>query len=256
MHHRLRARVPTGLSGVRGIAGSQFGSVERAPVRVERRRFPQEIPVSTAPAQRFVAAALRNRGLAILAPGFFEYELDHRGDLSVTLLRAVGELSRDDLYTRPGHAGWPVATPLAQCQGIERLQFAVVPLTQAEVQDGTTLPELWEDLFLPVQGIWLRQATPLVLQPIDIRLDGDGLVFSGLKPGDRADALVLRCYNATDQPTGGAWHFATPVAAAHRARADERQLHEIRLGEGGRFVPFHAGPHEIVTVLVALHSPD
>jgi alpha-mannosidase len=107
-----------------------------------------------------------------------------------------------------------------------------------------------------VQGIWLRQATRLAVEPIDVTLEGDGLVFSGLKPAERGEGMVLRCYNATSQPTAGAWHFGTPVASGHRARADERQLHEIRLGEGGRFVPFHAAPHEIVTIMVALRRPD
>jgi alpha-mannosidase len=115
---------------------------------------------------------------------------------------------------------------------------------------------LWEDAFLPVQGIWLRQATRLAVEPIDVRLEGDGLVFSGLKPAERGGGMVLRCYNATGQPTAGAWHFGAAVTSAHRARADERQLHEIRLGEGGRFVPFHAAAHEIVTIMVALGRSD
>jgi mannosylglycerate hydrolase len=255
-YHRLRARVSTGLGGRGATAGSQFGAVERAVIRVDRRKYPRETPVTTAPAHRFVAAALKNRGLAVLAPGFFEYELDGRGDLTVTLLRAIGALSRGDLPTRRGHAGWPVATPLAQCQGVERLQLAIAPVSQADIEDGTTLSELWEDVFLPVQGVWLRHATPLSVVPIDVRLDGDGLVFSGLKPAEGSAGMVLRCYNATDRATAGAWHFGAPVAGAQRARADERQLHEIRLGEGGRFVPFHAAPHEIVTIMVALHRPD
>jgi alpha-mannosidase len=238
------------------VAGAQFGSVERARPRIERRKYPRETPVPTAPAHRFAAVAAKGRGLAVLAPGFFEYELDRRGDLAITLLRAVGALSRDDLPTRPGHAGWPIATPEAQCLGGERIQLAIAPVTRGEVEDGTTLPELWEDAFLPVQGIWLRQATPLSPEPIDITLEGDGLVFSTLKPAERGRAMVLRCYNATSQPTAGAWHFGAPVASAHRARADERQLHEIRLGEAGRFVPFHAAPHEIVTIMVALGRSD
>jgi alpha-mannosidase len=203
-----------------------------------------------------VAAAVKNRGLAVLAPGFFEYELDRRGDLAVTLLRAIGALSRDDLPTRRGHAGWPVATPEAQCIGAERLQLAIAPVRRMDLDGGTALPRLWEDAFLPVQGIWLRQATQLVVEPIDVMLEGDGLVFSGLKPAERGAGMVLRCYNATGRPAAGAWHFGAPVAAAHRARADERQLHEIRLGEGGRFVPFHAAPHEIVTIMVALSRSD
>jgi alpha-mannosidase len=254
--HRLRARFRTGLPGISAHAGSQFGTVARGCLKVDRARYPRETPVPTAPAHRFVSAARRNRGLAVLAPGFFEYELDPRGDVSVTLLRAVGALSRDDLPTRPGHAGWPIATPLAQCQGVDRLQLAVAPISQAESEDGSALPELWEDVFLPVQGVWLRQATPLSAPPLDIRLEGEGLVFSGLKPAEARACMVLRCYNATSRATAGAWRLGSPVAGAYRARADERQLHEIRVGDGGRFVPFHAAPHEIVTIMVALHDSD
>jgi mannosylglycerate hydrolase len=253
--HRLRLRAPTGLSKGNAVAGAQFGFEERLPVHPAGRAYPRETPVATAPAHRYVAHAVKSRGIAILAPGFFEYELDRRGDLLVTVLRAVGQLSRGDLPARPGHAGWPVATPLAQCPGVDRLQLALAPVNQSQIAAGNPLAELWEDLFLPVRAVWLRQASPLSLEPIDIRLEGAGLVFSALKPAEQGDALVLRCYNATGSPAVGAWHFAQQIAGAHRARADEHPLHEIRLGEGGRVVPFHAAPREIVTVMVALARP-
>jgi alpha-mannosidase len=190
--------------------------------------------------------------LALLVPGFFEYELEPQGDLLFTILRAVGQLSRADLPTRPGHAGWPMATPMAQCQGVDRLQLAIAPVTEAQVESGTTIPELWEDLFLPIRPIWLRQASPLSIQPTDIRLEGEGLVFSALKPAEHGRAMVLRCYNASPRPTAGAWHLSSLVSIAHRARADEQPLHEIRLSEGSRSVPFHAAAHEIVTIVVTL----
>ena len=95
------------------------------PIAVDPADFPLETPVSTAPAHGFVAAASGARGLALLAPGFFEYEWTSRGELLVTLLRAVGELSRGDLSTRPGHAGWPTSTPLAQCPGRTRVELAI-----------------------------------------------------------------------------------------------------------------------------------
>jgi 2-O-(6-phospho-alpha-D-mannosyl)-D-glycerate hydrolase len=254
--HRLRVRAPTGLQRGSTVAGAQFGFIERAPSDGDRPKYPRETPVATAPAHRYVARAVRSRGLALLSPGFFEYELDRRGDLLLTLLRAVGQLSRGDLPTRRGHAGWPVETPAAQCQGMERVQLALAPVTQSQLERGSPLPELWEDVFLPVQGVWLRQASPLSLEPIDLHLEGDGLVFSGLKPAERGSGMVLRCYNATSRPAVGAWHFGSPVTGAQRARADEHPLHEIRLGEAGRIVPFHADPHEIVTIMVALGPPD
>ncbi len=254
-NHRLRLRSATGLPGGEPVAGFHFGAVARPPVDLAGRRYSRETPVATAPAHRFVAKARGGRGLALLAPGFFEYELDRRGDLLLTLLRSVGQLSSDRLPTRPGHAGWPVATPLAQCLGVERLQLGITPITETELAGGTTVPELWEDLFLPLRGVWLRQASPLAPASVDVRLEGYGLVFSAVKPAEAGEEMVLRCYNATGRPTAGLWHFAEPVSSARRARADERVLHDIRLGEGGRIVPFHAAPHEIVTILVALAPP-
>jgi alpha-mannosidase len=255
-NHRLRARFHSGVAGMSAVAGAPFGVEARGPLDHTTRKYARETPVATAPAQRFVAHAAGSRGLALFAPGFFEYELDRKGDLLFTVLRAIGDLSRGDLSTRPGHAGWPTPTPLAQGHGTERLQLAFAPITSSELSSGTVLPELWEDLFLPVHGIWLRQATPLAPPPIDIRLEGYGLVFSALKPAERGDAMVLRCYNATAKPTAGLWHFGQPVSSARRARADERPLHDIRLGEGGHSVPFHATPHEIVTIVVSLASPS
>jgi alpha-mannosidase len=251
-NHRLRARIPTGLPGGPALAGAQFGVEMRPPSGTARHRYLRETPVSTAPAHRFVARAVKSRGLALLAPGFFEYELTPGGDVVMTLLRAIGQLSRGDLPSRPGHAGWPVATPLAQCLGTERIQFAVAPVTQRQLEGGSAVPELWEDLFLPLQPVWLRQASPLALQDFDIRLEGEGLVFSALKPAEDGRALVLRCYNATARPAAGTWSLSAVVASAQRSRADEQPLHEIRLGDGGRSIPFHAAPHEIVTIVVTL----
>jgi alpha-mannosidase len=250
-NHRLRLRVPTGIRRGSAIAGSQFGMIERSPV-LPVRRYARETPVTTAPAHRYVACAAPNRGLAIMSPGFFEYELESGGDLLLTLLRAVGQLSRADLSTRPGHAGWPVATPGAQCQGRDRIQVGLAPVTREEATSGSALAQLWEDLFLPIQPVWLRQASPLSLPGTDIRLEGEGLVFSAMKPAEQGPAMILRCYNARPSPAAGAWHLSAPIAGAHRARADEQVLHEIRLGEGGRSVPFHAAPHEIVTIMVTL----
>ena len=88
-----------------------------------------------------------------------------------------------------------------------------------------------------------------------MRLEGYGLVFSTMKPAEQGQAMVLRCFNTTGKPTAGLWHFSQPVALAQRGRADERALHDIRLGEGGRIVPFHAAAHEIVTIMVSLARP-
>jgi len=248
--HRLRARVPTQLADVSALAGAPFGSVARPPVVVRAADYPLETPVPTAPAQRFVAAADGRRGLALLGPGFFEYEWTRRGDLVLTLLRSVGELSRGDLPTRPGHAGWPTATPLAQCLGTSRVELAIAPVSQTDVERGDIIPSLWEDVFLPVRGFWLRDAREVVPAPIDIALEGTGLVVSAVKPAQQGSPLVLRCYNATGRRAQGAWRFGEGVKSAHRVRADERESTALVLEGRGKTVRFVAEPHEIVTILV------
>ena len=248
--HRLRARLPTGLAGAVAVAGAAFGAIARPPVAVTPRDHLLETPVATAPAHRFVAAATGHRGLALLAPGFFEYEWTAGGDLLLTLLRAVGRLSRGDLPTRPGHAAWPTATPLAQCLGSTRIEVALAPVSAAEVERGDVLPELWEDCFVPLRGFWLRDAVDLARPPIDIALEGTGLVLSAVKPAQAGSPLVLRCYNATARRVAGAWRFGAGVRTAHRVRADERASVPLVLEGRGKTVRFVADPHEIVTILV------
>jgi alpha-mannosidase len=252
--HRLRLRVPTGVPDVAAVAGSQFGAVARPAVAVEADRYPRETPVATAPAQRYVAVADGARGLAVLASGFFEYELAKNGDLRVTLLRGVGQLSRADLPTRPGHAGWPTATPEAQCLGPDRLQLAVVPVVGPDLSTGSALPELWEDVFLPPRAAWLRQATPLATPGWEVGLEGRGLVFSSAKPAEEGDGLVLRCWNGRAEPVSGAWRFGRPLARAVRLRADERAegAVELALADGGRAVPLVVDGYGVATVRVEL----
>ena len=249
-YHRLRARLTTGLAGISATAGAAFGAVERSAVRVDPAAYPRETPVRTAPAHRYVAAARGGRGLAVLAPAFFEYEWTAKGDLLLTLLRAVGDLSRADLPTRPGHAGWPTAIPAAQCLGSSRIDLAIVPVTASEVDRGDVLPQLWEDAFLPLHGLWLRDTGALTPAPANITLEGTGLVFSSLKPAQNGSPLVLRCYNATSRKAAGAWRFSNGVKTAHRVRADEREAVALVLEQRGNIVRFVAEPHEIVSILV------
>jgi alpha-mannosidase len=243
--HRLRARVPMGDPGP-WTAGTQFGRVTRG-APVVGSPSPLEATVRTAPAHRFVASRTESHGLAVLAPGFFEYEHTSRGDLLFTLLRAVGALSRADLPPRPGHAAWPTATPGAQCLGRTRIELALAPLAPADSPET-----LWEHVFTPIRGVWIRDALHLDPPTGGITLEGAGLVFSALKPshdgGERE--MTLRCYNPDATPSAGAWRFATPVGAAFRVRLDERDPVPLVLEDGGCLVRFTAGPGEAVTVVV------
>jgi mannosylglycerate hydrolase len=248
--HRLRLRVPAGASGAAVAAGGPFGTVVRRRTEVEAGRYAQETPVRTAPAHRFVVAARGENRLAVLAPGFFEYEHTADGHFLITLLRAVGQLSRDDLPTRPGHAGWPVATPLAQCLGTDRLQLALCPLDTTSHSGAASVAEIWEDVFLPPRAVWLRQAIDVEVPGVDIWLQGEGLVFSACKRAANGKGIVLRCYNDTERQTTGRWRLTPQASGASRIRADESPGTPVPLADGGREIRFEAGPREVVSFRV------
>ncbi len=250
-NHRLRLRMPVGLRRLPALAGAQFGSCAREPLTRGRKGAKAEWPVATAPAHRWVAAASGDRGLAVLAPGFFEYEWTPDGDLLVTLLRAVGELSRPDLPSRPGHAGWPTATPLAQCLGRDTIELGLAPVRAADLAEPDRLERLWEDLFVPPHAYWIRDSTAgQVGAGGAVELEGHGLVFSACVSGNEPGELVLRCFNQLDLPVKGAWRFTRPVARARRIRADGTLVAQLPSGPDPNRVDFTASECAIVTVSV------
>jgi alpha-mannosidase len=232
------------------LAGAQLGAVRRSPVRCDPREYPAETPVATAPVHRFAAAARGERGLALLVPGFAEIEWTSSGDLLLTLLRAVGALSRGDLPARPGHAAWPQPVPLAQCPGSQVVQLALVPVGEPELERPDRILHCWEDAFLPVQAYWLADATELALPGTGLALEGDGLVCSAIKPAEESGGIVLRCYNARAGTVAGRWVFGSPRRRASRVRADEREGRDVPLARGGRALAFDAPPGAWVTHLV------
>ncbi len=244
-NRRLRLRFPSGVSADTATAGAAFGMERRGAVSRAGEAEELEAVPATAPAHRWVAAARGERGLAVFAPGFFEYEWTGR-DCIVTLLRSVGQLSRGDLPTRPGHAGWVTPVPAAQCIGPSRIELAFGQCSARDLTEPDRLEEWWEDAFLPVRAIWLRDALPLAASSRAIELSGEGLVASAIKPAEGGDGGILRCWNARDRAVDGEWRITPPPREAERTFADERPGMPSAVGDDGT-IAFRAGPGEIVS---------
>ena len=122
--HRLRLRIRTGLASPVVHADAAFGPVERRPLTISPDESAMERALPTAPLHRYATVSDPARGVTVISDGLAEYEADADGAVHVTLARAVGELSRNELPERPGHAGWPSPTPQAQCRGPFAAEFA------------------------------------------------------------------------------------------------------------------------------------
>jgi hypothetical protein len=116
--HRLRAVFPLAEPVDRTVAECAFATVERGAPEAG----PHETAVATYPSRRFVRAG----ALTVTHEGLLEYELIDGGRaLALTLLRAVGVLSRPAPAYRPNAAGPSVPVADAQLLGPRRVRYAV-----------------------------------------------------------------------------------------------------------------------------------
>ena len=246
--HRLRVVFSTGMRHANVFADAAFGPVRREPIVVPAEDSVRETPPPTAPLHRYLSLYGAGGGVTLFSDGLAEYEATARGEIAVTLVRAVGELSRADLPERPGHAGWPAPTPDAQSPGPFAGAFAIMPHGGRSPEVLDAVERAADDVLTPLAGTTLRSALGLYAPAGRLELRGAGLAFSTAKESEDGEWLVLRCVNVTEQPAVGSWELGIPVREAWSARLDETPLERLHLTAGR--IAFAAGAHQIVTVLV------
>jgi alpha-mannosidase len=246
--HRLRLRVSTGLTGATTLADAAFFPLVRVPLRISDSDAAMEHVIPTAPLHRWVARFTTSGGAVLVSDGLAESESDVDGSIAVTLLRAVGELSRADLPERPGHAGWPAPTPDAQCVGPYAAHFALQLIPPDSPAVRAEIERFAEDELLPITGETLRSNVDEPHRAGGLELHGDGLTFSAALPAQRDGWSVLRCVNQREASTNGEWRIALDITEAHKSRLDETILEPLTVDNG--VVRFIASPGEIVTILV------
>ena len=198
-----------------------------------------ERPSPTFPQKRFVCLQKNRSGFALLNAGLPECEVKKDGEISVTLLRCVGWLSRSDLRSRIGHAGPPLPTPKAQCLGSYQFRYALY--TYKGTWDTSSLPAVVSSFHINPIAIAYREL-PLFCKSL-VSCDNAKIVMSAFKPGEDGNYVVVRIYNptlalqkATIQvlwPIHGAWEARideTPVAVARKITAN-KLLVTLKSGE-------------------------
>lgn len=250
--HRLRVLCPTGAGKVNSHrADTAFGIVERPPTRPPVGGSLVEARVAAAPMQSLVDAGDDSSGAVIVADGLMEYEVvshDAGPAIALTLLRSVGDLSRDDLATRMGHAGPGLATPGAQCLGPHEFRFAFIP---------RGVPPGAADLFRMARDLL---APPRLFSPCGgdgtlpsaqsfIRVDaapGASAVLSACKVADGRESVVMRLFNPTDLPAAVKIRPCVPISAVHLTDLAEQR--EEKCARAGGSVTLELGPHRIQTI--------
>jgi alpha-mannosidase len=199
--HRLRLHVRAPFAARRFRVESAFELVER-PIAPEADAFgpgrAAELPIGACPQRGFASIDDGARALSVANRGNAEVEAvpepDGRTSLAVTLLRAVGHLSRGDLRLRRGHAGPPFETPGAQVPGRHRAELSL-RLHGAGDADSVAHAHRFVYPPLALAGAGAEDA-PLRDGARLLELDDPGVVVSALEP--RADgSAIVRLYETT-----------------------------------------------------------
>jgi mannosylglycerate hydrolase len=252
--HRLRFLLATDDRRTDTLADSGFGTILRRRLDVPATEQQEEQVIHAAPLHRWVAT-MGDAALIVVAEGLPEYERLEDGMLALTLFRATGELSRNDLTRRRGHAGWPAAIPGAQQHGAFEARCWLARQTGAPSIDHIAVraERLAEACLTPLVAITYRDAIDLLPQLPMLQLDGPQLTTLAIKPSEDRRAVIVRIGNVTTETASGVLRIGFPVAAIERARLDETAIEPLPSVDGQ--VALQLAPHATITLRLQLDAP-
>jgi mannosylglycerate hydrolase len=232
--HRLRLHVPLGQPAQSSFAEGSYAVVERG---LAMEGGHGEVPLPTYPAHSFVSAG----NVGALLDHITEYELVEGDELVLTVLRAVGWLSRNDNPYREEPAGPEKEVPATQMRGRQQFSVALMPHggDWRAAQLARHAEEYSLDL-LTVAGRGTDEVEPLSANGLS--LEGDDVALSALLRRD--DWLELRLVNLSPLPVAA--RLAGGIVRARGADLLGRPGEELAVQDGA--LALELGPAQIRTV--------
>ena len=278
--HRLRLLFPTGATEVdTARADTAFDVITRAARTPVPGTIRNESPVSSMPMISVVDAGDGETGATVIGRGLMEYEIvdntthnvevaepaDRIGlgsagsvgsaltvvrspAIAITLIRAVGDLSRNDLATRPsGHAGPPVATPGAQCRGLQRFELAFEPRGAAPLAGELMASARAHNIPPRVTTARLSSGTgPLTRSFLRLDRRAGDVVLSALKQAEDRSSTIVRLFNPGDEAATVGLSADAPIAHAFAVNFLEERQRELQVENGG--IELELMPKQIQTI--------
>ena len=251
LDHRLRVLFPAGAAEFTHVrAETAFGVASRAARREVPAASRWEVPVSYGPTGSFTEAGDDRVGAVVFGEGLVEYEAlpDESGRVSrigLTLIRAVGYLSRNDLALRPsGHAGPGLATPGAQCLGPATFRLAFEPRGEPPV--NAALFARAASFVAPVHVVAAAGsggALPAAGSFLTIRPAAGAVVLSACHKAADDDAIVVRVFNPDETPARIDVSMRDDAKRAELVDFLERPVESVNVDYGGATID--VGPHRI-----------
>jgi len=204
--HRLRVLFPTDIETTSSYAGGHFDLIERPHITERPPTMTNKFEYyTTRHHQDFVSIADTKKGLTIADKGIPEYEASRSKNgttIALTLLRCVGQLSRNDFPTRHMLAGPQLPTPEAQCPGIHTFEYSIIPHGKDTVKEELHGEPM--NFGSPVHHCNVpRYAGHLPAEMSIAAIGLKELVLSTVKRSEDKSGLIVRLYNISTKESKG-----------------------------------------------------
>jgi len=248
--HRLRVHFPAPITVDNAAHDGHFEVVQRSigvPLKGEDW---VEDPRPEVPQRAFTDVSDGKIGLMIANRGLPEVEaikLKEKGEteIALTLLRCVGDLSRDDMPVRQGHAGPAFQTPGGQVPGRWTYDYAIIPhrgnwkeAYQQAYAFETSMRAFETDLHL---GETEKSGSFISHSPA-------GFIISAVKEAEDNKGYIVRGYNITPERIQLNLKPLTGFKKACQADLAEENLSDLIIQDDGS-VELSVSGHEIVSVI-------
>jgi hypothetical protein len=253
LDHRLRLHCRAPFVADRLEVESAFEVAER-PIDPAPDAFgdarPSELPVGAGPQRSFATLAGGDLALTVANRGLAEVEAvpgASSTELAVTLLRAVGWLSRGDLRLRPGPAGPILATPGAQVPGLHRGELSLRLHAKDDPRRAAEAHAFAHPPFaFPVET---RERGPLADGVRLLEVDDPQVLVSAVEPLADGGAS-LRLVNLSERPRAVKLRWNGPASALRPVDLSGRPTSKpsVTHDGDGRTVAMRLGPWEIATL--------
>lgn len=248
LDHRLEVRFPTGLKVDTARYDGHFDVIERPIGLPETDQTWRELPRPEVPQRTYVDVSAQGKGLMVANLGLPEaatfLNSDGTATVALTLLRAVGWLSRDDLWNRQGHAGPPLETPEAQVLGVHQFNYRLIP------HDGDWLKasQLAHTFQTTLAGQVVSTSAGMMKTPASmIDVEPACFLVTCVKQAEDETGWIVRGVNLSDATIDLMLKPNLLATSAALVNLDESLVSELPLNPTG--VSFAVRSKQIVSVL-------
>lgn len=248
--HRLRVIFPTDIRSQGAFAGGHFDVIERPRVDAKKPTLKNKFEYyGTRHNQDFISLNDDEKGLTIANKGLPEYELigSKKGNaIAVTLLRCVGQLSRNDFSTRHMQAGPQLPTPDAQCFGEYSFEYAIIP-HQSDWLNSRSYIDAF-NFVSPIHHWNVRRNTGLLPNICSmITVEPKELVVSAIKRSEDKSGMIVRFYNISQETVKGSVRTHRSLLRADVVNLNEEFIASAELNDD-RSCSVQVEPKKIVTL--------